>query len=227
MFRFADALIFTWIFMDELIYSNFNETRRRKKWFTKNFSMQNGLHATHIILVYTHLDIPIVADLFLNQRLLTAKHFLRSQNADGTENIQTFNRSNSNLCHYQVNTQFFAYINKGLNCVKMHMLLMIFLIAYRVDYGTIQNQRLYCLHVMASKEWFTMAKIRIRFIQMKLVPYTDHIIYSGKQSFKQTLQNFRISLSRSSLHNNYFNFLSAKIKSMSHIHLYWIASTLN
>lgn len=70
-------------------------------FFLSNF-VQDGSHAPHIILEYTHLDAAIVADLFLNQRLLTDTHFLRTQNADGSKRIQTFDRSNSNLCHYQV-----------------------------------------------------------------------------------------------------------------------------
>lgn len=79
--------------------------------------VQNGEHAQHIILEYTHLDKAIVADLFLNQNLLTQQHFLRSQNADGSANIQTFNRSTVELCHYQVSThnfsQRFLLVGKG------------------------------------------------------------------------------------------------------------------
>lgn len=63
---------------------------------------QNGEHLQHIILEYTHNDERIVADLFLNRQLLTENHFLRSQNANGLDIIQTFNRSNVDLCHYQV-----------------------------------------------------------------------------------------------------------------------------
>lgn len=65
-------------------------------------SFQNGEHLPHIILEYTHNDERIVADLFLNRQLLTENHFLRSQNANGLDIIQTFNRSNVDLCHYQV-----------------------------------------------------------------------------------------------------------------------------
>lgn len=63
---------------------------------------------------YTHLDKAIVADLFLNQNLLTQQHFLRTQNADGSANIQTFNRSTVELCHYQVSIQrLFFVLQKG------------------------------------------------------------------------------------------------------------------
>lgn len=48
------------------------------------------------------MDKLVVADLFLNTRLLTDGHFLRSQNANGTKIIQTFNRTSVDLCHYQV-----------------------------------------------------------------------------------------------------------------------------
>ncbi|XP_031634876.1 disintegrin and metalloproteinase domain-containing protein 19 [Contarinia nasturtii] len=61
----------------------------------------NGEHAPHVVLEYTHLDRAIAVDLFLTRHLLTDRHFLQSQNANGSKNIQTFNRTNSNLCHYQ------------------------------------------------------------------------------------------------------------------------------
>lgn len=63
---------------------------------------QNGQHAEHIILKYTHLDRVIVADLFLNSRLLADDHFLSYQNANGSRTVRRFSKSDADLCHYHV-----------------------------------------------------------------------------------------------------------------------------
>lgn len=98
---------FFWL--SEFQVTNFECLEISMSFFHSNF-VQDGSHAPHIILEYTHLDSTIVADLFLNQRLLTDTHFLRTQNADGSKRIQTFDRSNSNLCHYQVSTGVFVLL---------------------------------------------------------------------------------------------------------------------
>lgn len=69
---------------------------------------QDGLHAEHITLSYTHQGQRIQAELLRNDRLLPDAHFLRYQNAsnlaDGATGyvVRNFTKTDVDLCHYQV-----------------------------------------------------------------------------------------------------------------------------
>lgn len=67
-----------------------------------SFFFQAGSHASHISLSYIHDGERIIADLKLNEELIPQGHFLRYQNGTGGNALKTFNKTDINLCHYQV-----------------------------------------------------------------------------------------------------------------------------
>lgn len=76
-------------------------------------SQQNGLHTTHIHLLYEHNNKNVILDLHLNDNLIPIEHFMSYQLPNGDKAIKNFTKTDIDLCHYHVSTYshfFFANI---------------------------------------------------------------------------------------------------------------------
>lgn len=63
---------------------------------------QDGLHATHIHLIYEHNNKDVILDLHLNDNLIPKEHFLSYQEPNGDKTIKNFTKTDIDLCNYQV-----------------------------------------------------------------------------------------------------------------------------
>ena len=66
------------------------------------FSIQNGLHATHIILKYEHNNKDVILDLQQNDNLIPLEHYLSYQHSNGDKAIKNFTKTEIDLCNYHV-----------------------------------------------------------------------------------------------------------------------------
>jgi hypothetical protein len=66
---------------------------------------QNGLHATHIHLIYEHNNKDVILDLHLNDNLIPIEHFISYQEPNGDKAIKNFTKTEIDLCNYQVSIQ--------------------------------------------------------------------------------------------------------------------------
>lgn len=68
------------------------------------FLPQDGLHATHIHLIYEHNNKDVILDLHLNDNLIPIGHFVSYQQPNGDKAIKNFTKTEIDLCHYHVST---------------------------------------------------------------------------------------------------------------------------
>lgn len=69
------------------------------------FFSQNGLHATHIHLIYEHKNEDVILDLHLNDNLIPLEHFVSYQQPNGDKAIKNFTKTEIDLCNYQVSRE--------------------------------------------------------------------------------------------------------------------------
>lgn len=69
------------------------------------FSIQNGLHATHIILKYEHNNKDVILDLQQNDNLIPLEHYLSYQHSNGDKVIKNFTKTEIDLCNYHVSIE--------------------------------------------------------------------------------------------------------------------------
>lgn len=99
---------------------------------------QNGLHATHIHLIFEHNNEDVILDLHLNDNFIPVEHFISYQEPNGDKAIKNFTKTEIDLCHYQVSatrlllshliSRFSLSIDLGqntkqpaINCRALHM----------------------------------------------------------------------------------------------------------
>ena len=84
----------------------------RKLYYNHNLSFsnvsslfpQNGLHATHIHLIYEHNNKDVILDLHLNDNLIPKGHFVSYQQPNGDKAIKNFTKTEIDLCNYHVSS---------------------------------------------------------------------------------------------------------------------------
>ncbi|CRK98583.1 CLUMA_CG011979, isoform A [Clunio marinus] len=73
----------------------------RDKRALENTLEKNGLHATHIHLIYEHNNKDVILDLHLNDNLIPVEHFISYQQPNGDKAIKNFTKTEIDLCNYQ------------------------------------------------------------------------------------------------------------------------------
>lgn len=73
------------------------------------FFPQNGLHATHIHLIYEHENEDVILDLHLNDNLIPIDHFVSIQQPNGDKAIKNFTKTEIDLCNYQVSCKLSCF----------------------------------------------------------------------------------------------------------------------